>query len=771
MPLGFKIADGYVEVHADYDKGELRRAAQAAADDHDEAFNKERTRNARDSSTRDTNRKIGGLASADFVKGMQEQIDRDKDKPIISVDRVKRDASMLARVHVTEFEKEVVVKQSTRWQRIGRRISGRISQGVGRDARLSGSAFLRGFIEAVTFGQADIGRGVASAMKPAMATAGTIVGGIFAGFLIAEIGAALTAVTPILLGGLIAAIPFISLIKSGVKKEDGKWRFQANEMGRALKKLSGEWKEFRNAISAPFKSSLIQILDAAGNSLRRLTGPWTALVKAVSPGIVALFKGVFGAIEGFITAIGPAMPGVVAGLKEWGIQLPIIGKALGDMFAKWMSDPEKVKAAVQNISIVIRDLLKVLGILVPILTTAGNALVKWGNAFKVGKMLAQAFINWVRAVFPALKAFFVAVWNSIRSALTSAWNAIKSTAISVWTAIKGVFVTAWNAIKSAVRSAVNTVKSVIRSGITNMKAVWDSFWKSKFGQVVKNALGLVKDLVKLNMTIIKTLIRAGMAVVKAVWTTVWNAVKTVARAAWNNIKSVVTTAVNAVKSVITRVLNQVRSFVSSHTAGVRSRVSAAWNAIKSATRAAWNAVRSATVSAWNAVVSAIRSKVNAAMSVVRSIKGKVTGALAGAGRWLYNAGSRIIGGLLDGINSKISAVRSALANLTSLIPSWKGPADRDKKLLVGPGKRIMGSLITGFKQGEGEVKSYLGGLTGAMPAMAGGAGSSRSYSSTFSPTVNVHVTAGLNGIDPAVKRALTKEIFLSLEDYKKDYQR
>ena len=32
MPDGFKIADGYVEVHANYDKNDLRRAAEGAAE-------------------------------------------------------------------------------------------------------------------------------------------------------------------------------------------------------------------------------------------------------------------------------------------------------------------------------------------------------------------------------------------------------------------------------------------------------------------------------------------------------------------------------------------------------------------------------------------------------------------------------------------------------------------------------------------------------------------------------------------------------------------
>lgn len=754
MAIGFKVADGYVEVHARYDKNELRRAAENAADDNDRAYNKERERNAKSGPTRDSNRRIGKQANEDFVRGVREQVNRQKENPFIHASDVKRDASKLGRVHVQEFGKEIERETDRRrglFRRIGVRISDRIKTGLTSPAGAgaAGAAFFTRFIESVSFGQADMSQSkIVGPLSRAFAIAGTTVGAIFAGLLVAEIAAAITAATPILLGGLLAAIPMISLLKSGVKKEDGKWVFQANAMGKALKKLSGAWKEFKTVVSAPFQAPLIMILDHAGDALRRLQGPWAALVKSISPGMVALFDGIFGAIESFIVAIGPAMPGVTAGLKTWGQELPKIGKALGEFFVKLMSDPAKVQDSVRNISLLLRDLLTILGFLVPVLTTVGNAWSKWGNGFRLGKQAGQAFITWARGAFTGLKTFMVGVWSSIKGALTTAWNAIKNTAKTVW-----------GAVKSAVSTAVRAVSNVVKSVINALVGWWKSVWHNKFVSTLRNALGLIVDVVKLNIAIIKRVIQAGMAVVKAVWTKVWNSVKTVASVTWKGIKSIVSSALNAIKGLFAPALNS-----------IKSRVSQAWNSIKSTSRAAWNAVRQVIVSAWNAIRNAVQAGVSRVVSLVRSLASRVKGALAGAGTWLYSAGRAIIQGLLNGINSMINSVRSKLQSLTALIKASKGPPERDRVLLFESGQFLMQGLMKGIDSKTNALQSQLGGLTNGIPAMAAG-GPTYHNTNSWNPTIHVHVQAGLETVNSAAKRALTKEIFLALEQYRKDYVR
>ena len=53
----------------------------------------------------------------------------------------------------------------------------------------------------------------------------------------------------------------------------------------------------------------------------------------------------------------------------------------------------------------------------------------------------------------------------------------------------------------------------------------------------------------------------------------------------------------------------------------------------------------------NGIKNAVRAGINAVTSIIRSIKDKIVGVFSGAGSWLYDAGSRIIHGLISGIKS------------------------------------------------------------------------------------------------------------------------
>lgn len=94
----------------------------------------------------------------------------------------------------------------------------------------------------------------------------------------------------------------------------------------------------------------------------------------------------------------------------------------------------------------------------------------------------------------------------------------------------------------------------------------------------------------------------------------------------------------------------------------------------------------------------------------------IANAVGDLGRVLWNAGVRLVSGLIDGIKSQFARVRDTLLNLTSMMPSWKGPEDVDRHLLTNSGQLIMGSLVDGFKQGESEIEQYLQSLTGFIGA-------------------------------------------------------
>lgn len=107
----------------------------------------------------------------------------------------------------------------------------------------------------------------------------------------------------------------------------------------------------------------------------------------------------------------------------------------------------------------------------------------------------------------------------------------------------------------------------------------------------------------------------------------------------------------------------------------------------------------------------VGEKIGEAIGFVTGLKDKVVGAVSGAGEWLKDAGRRIIQGLIDGVSGMIGSLRDKFSQITDLIPDWKGPKERDSRLLTPAGRLIIEGLIRGLDAKKGDVKKTLQDLT------------------------------------------------------------
>lgn len=103
------------------------------------------------------------------------------------------------------------------------------------------------------------------------------------------------------------------------------------------------------------------------------------------------------------------------------------------------------------------------------------------------------------------------------------------------------------------------------------------------------------------------------------------------------------------------------------------------------------------------------------MSFLRNGIANIKGIFSGAGGWLLDAGRNIINGLINGIKSAIGGVKSLLDSVTGWIPDWKGPPDRDKKLLRDSGRLVMTGFIRGIVDEVSSLRRTLGGVTDIIP--------------------------------------------------------
>jgi phage-related protein len=199
---------------------------------------------------------------------------------------------------------------------------------------------------------------------------------------------------------------------------------------------------------------------------------------------------------------------------------------------------------------------------------------------------------------------------------------------------------------------------------------------------------------------------------------------------WDAIKSGTLTAFDAVKGAVVKAFDFIKNVFLNFTGP--GLIIKHWDTIKSATTTAWNAIKAGVSAAIGAVVGAIQGlasipgkvagffdqaresavqKMQALVSFMAGIPGKILSGLGNLGTLLYNAGSAVIQGLIDGIMAKVAVLREKLESVTKLIPDWKGPLDKDKILLKPAGEALIEGLISGIEKKKTKLQTVLEKIT------------------------------------------------------------
>lgn len=207
--------------------------------------------------------------------------------------------------------------------------------------------------------------------------------------------------------------------------------------------------------------------------------------------------------------------------------------------------------------------------------------------------------------------------------------------------------------------------------------------------IVIPIINIIRDAFVNMMRVIQGIVNVVMGIITGNWSQAWNGIKQIGTGVWNYIKSAFSNFGQLIVGI----------------------ARAAWNLLGSVISGGWDLIKSGASAAWNGITSTISSGVSRVVSLVRNLPNSIKNIFSSAGSWLLSAGKNIINGLLNGISSMIGAVKDKLSRLTSMLPSWKGPAPVDKVLLTPAGELIMQGLIKGLESQYGAVRSSLQGLT------------------------------------------------------------
>jgi len=353
----------------------------------------------------------------------------------------------------------------------------------------------------------------------------------------------------------------------------------------------------------------------------------------------------------------------------------------------------------------------------------------------------EAFRNLVQSAWAGIQVAVQAVvtwWQTyVQPVLTAVWAAITdaaAVAVAWYQQHLAPTFSAFGALMSAVFERIGAVvnwlwNTIYRPALTFMLELWTGVWSAIIGFWEKVGPPLFEVIQKY------------VEVFKTVWTGVWNIVRDVVAGVWNAIKIVIETALNTVKGLF--------SF---------------WAAVfRGDWQGAWDAIKGVFSGTWDGIVRLAKTGVDLLGNVFGSIKDTVMGVFTGAGDWLKDIGRKIIDGLIEGLKGAFKGVQDTLGNLTDMLPDWKGPEQRDKKLLVKPGQVVMGGFVKGLESSYGDVRRSLMGLTADLPSQVSVNANPERFSGNAMPaqiTQNVYPAPDMSeeAIGTAAARTLTFEM-------------
>ena len=188
------------------------------------------------------------------------------------------------------------------------------------------------------------------------------------------------------------------------------------------------------------------------------------------------------------------------------------------------------------------------------------------------------------------------------------------------------------------------------------------------------------------------------------WKDVWKGIVTAALAAWHFLD-------NDVIHPIERAIAGVVKWIKSH-----------WMLLPLIFLGPLGIVVAIIATHFHQIVGAVSRMWHTVVGWFKSLPGAIIGVFAGAGQWLWNAGMAVINGFLGGLESAWHAVSGWLSSVGGWISHLKGPLDKDAVLLHPHGQAIMQGLLDGLSSRMPALRSQLGQITSTIRGTGGGFG-------------------------------------------------
>lgn len=409
-------------------------------------------------------------------------------------------------------------------------------------------------------------------------------------------------------------------------------------------------------------------------------------------------------IAAFVAAIGPALLIIGKVISAIGSIIGVGGKLVGGI-GKLMTLVKGVSSAGSLLSTVFTALGGPIGIVVAAVAAlaAGFAYLYTTN---------EEFRASIQQVVTTLQTNLAGALERIKPALASLKEAFDGlmTALAplfelIATAIAGLI----SGIASAAGPLIETITNIIMF-ITNIIQAFIALLNGDFEGFYTHLSDAFINWINGMLSYIEMYIQMVLGFLSAFGINLQTTFNTM----WTNVKNIVNNALNFLRNLTITVWTYIKTWLTTTLTNIANKFSEIFNKIKQGVSEKMQAVK-------ETIINGMES----AADYVRSLPGK-----------FYSWGTDMIQSLINGIKSKISAVRDAIGNVAQTISSYIhfsepdiGPLSDFHTYMPDMMKQITEGIITGIPS----VAAAMNGLTQNMLPSATGA------SGNMSNTVNITV--------------------------------
>ena len=469
----------------------------------------------------------------------------------------------------------------------------------------------------------------------------------------------------------------------------------AQSLPRAMDIASGVFNRISAVLSGPLHTAFVMVRDGILTFAQALSGNWTDSSKV---------EGVHRVIGNLALIIRNQVIPAVQQLAQWftGVALPAIRQfaTQAQQFIMGQVVPAIQQFAQMTVQFIqgqiipaffqIRDaVMPILERIIGFVRDNWQSVLAGAAAILLG-VVVPAFVAWAIAAGTAAVATIAAALPviAILAAIGIAVGALYLAWSSNFLNIQGIVSGLWAAIQPIIQAIIDNLTQFGQETLPKLKAAWDTI---KDGIII--AVQAIHDYIFPIFEAIAGFIQDHADTIKGILQGVWDVISGIIQTAVDIIEGIIKTALDIIsgnwsgawddiKGMVSQVWDDIQQIIHGFIDIIKGEVQLVIDAVKDLWKPAWDAIKQVVSDAWDGIKSAISGAKDGVVGAVQGVIDGIKGKFSDAGTWLKDAGKKILQGLIDGIDSMISSVKDKLSKVTDLIPSWKGPLEKDRMLSV-----------------------------------------------------------------------------------------